>query len=172
MMAGELGVCRTLRGRPAEQEPMSHVRCRRSYRSIIPRGLMLAGSLAAASLATAAAGEAEPGKITTEHCVKLAETKIIGPICKVFIRNDCTHPVDLTIRYTLVLRRLVILPIIAEGNSTEYQAAGTAEAEQARPLEAGEAGWFINKSEGKGIEVAKCNVGFSYTYIKTKDRGD
>lgn len=155
---------------------MLRVRCRRLYRSIFPRGLtrpaglMLAWSLAAASLA--AAGEAEPGKIATEHCVKLAETKIIGPICKVFIRNDCTHPVDLTIRFNLALRRLVILPIIAEGHSTEYQDAGMAEAEQARHLAAGEAGWFVNKSEGKGIEVATCNVGFSYTHYKTKDRGD
>ncbi len=161
---------------------MPRVPCRRLYQSIFPfgltrpAGLMLAWSLAAASLTAgqpaAAAGEDEPGKIATERCVKLAETKIVGPICKVFIRNDCTHPVDLTIRYKMALRRLVILPIIAEGNSTEYQDAGTAEAEQARHLEAGEAGWFVNKSEGKGIEVAQCNVGFSYTHYKTKDRGD
>lgn len=157
---------------------MPPVRCRRLYPSIFPRGLawpvglMLAGSLVAASLAAAAAGDAEPGKVATEHCVKLEETKIIGPICKVFIRNDCTHPVDLTIHYKLVLRRLVVLPIIAEGNSTEYQSAGTADAEQARPLKAGEAGWFVNKSEGKGIEVAKCNVAFSYTHYQTKDRDD
>ena len=158
---------------------MSHLSCRRLYQSIFPggltrpAGLILAWVLAAGSLTAespaAAAGDVEPGTITTEHCVKLTETAIIGPICKAFIRNDCTHPVDLTIRYKLALRRLVILPIIAEGNSTEYQDAGTAEAEQARHLEAGEAGWFVKKSDGKGIEVARCNVGFSYTHYKTKD---
>lgn len=111
------------------------------------------------------AARAKP-KMKTERCVSLDETKIAGPICKVFIRNDCTHPVDLKIRFSVKLRRLVILPIIAEGNSSRYEDAGPAEAEQTARLEAGEAAWYVNKSEGKGIEVARCEAGFSYTYFK------
>lgn len=105
-------------------------------------------------------------RVKTEKCVSLDQTKIAGPICKVFIRNDCTHPVDLKIRFSTTLRKLVILPIIAEGNSTEYQDAGSAEAEQSARLEAGEAEWYVNKNEGKGIEVARCEAGFSYTYFR------
>lgn len=136
-------------------------------KACIARRLFTAALLAALALLIPVGDTARAKPIVkTEKCVSLAETKIIGPICKVFIRNDCEHEVDLTIRFNVALRRLVILPIVAEGNSTEYQDAGTAETEQTGRLEAGEAGWYVNKNEGKGIEVARCEAGFSYTYLK------
>ncbi len=68
------------------------------------------------------------------------------------------------VRYRMVLRRVVILPITAEGPSMEYQDAGSAEKEQEYRLEAGEGQWFVQKNDGEGIEVADCKMGFSYSY--------
>ena len=99
-----------------------------------------------------------------ETCASLRETKIQGPICKGFIQNDCAHGIDMTVRHVMTLRRVVVLPVMAEGPSMEYQDAGTVEKEQAHSLDAGEGAWYVQKNDGKGIEVASCKMSFSYTY--------
>lgn len=111
----------------------------------------------------ALAQEESPAPVQ-EQCAHLKETKILGPICKGFIQNDCSHPIDMTVRYKMTLRRLIVHPVMAEGPPMDYEDAGTAEHEQVYHLAAGEGGWFVHKNEGKGIEVARCGIGFSYTY--------
>jgi hypothetical protein len=102
--------------------------------------------------------------VERENCVSLDDTRIIGPICKGLIRNNCNHPVDLTVVHEVVLRRLVIHPVRAEGPGSSYVDAGTDRHEAKQRLEAGESQWFVHRSPGVGIEVARCQVRFSYTY--------
>ncbi|MDP3938441.1 MAG: hypothetical protein Q8R92_09915 [Deltaproteobacteria bacterium] len=136
-------------------------RCRNpSLRAALP----LAAALLFLAPALPAMAQEAPPVPARETCARLRETKILGPICKGFIQNDCTHAIDMTVRYRMVLRRVVILPITAEGPSMEYQDAGNAEKEQQYHLESGEGQWFVQKNEGAGIEVADCKMGFSYTY--------
>ena len=138
-------------------------RLRRRFRSARALLSLAAALLFLAPPHPAEAAEAAP-EIVQEKCAKLRETKLQGPICKGFIQNDCTHAVDMTVRFRMTLRRVVILPVTAEGPSMEYQDAGTAEKEQQYRLEAGEGQWFVQKNEGQGIEVADCKMGFSYSY--------
>jgi len=133
-------------------------------RASLGAAVPLAAALLLLAPAPSAVAEEPPPAPTRENCARLKETKILGPICKGFIQNDCSHPVDMTVRYRMTLRRLIVLPIMAEGPPMEYEDAGTAEKEGSYHLEAGEGGWFVQKNEGEGIEVANCNIGFSYTY--------
>jgi hypothetical protein len=115
-------------------------------------------------LLAAAAWPGSAFAVEQENCVRLDDTRIIGPICKGFIRNDCAHPVDLTVRHEVALRRLVIHPVTAEGPGSSYVDAGTDRSEKSHRLEAGESQWYVHRSPGVGIEVARCRVSFNYTY--------
>jgi hypothetical protein len=128
-----------------------------------PTAALTAALILSTPAPAAAADEAAPPP-TRETCARLKETKILGPICKGFIQNDCSHVLDMTVRYKMKLRRLIVLPVMAEGPPTEYQDAGTAEKEQNYRLESGEGEWFVQTNEGKGIEVAECKISFSYNF--------
>jgi hypothetical protein len=124
-----------------------------------------AAALALAALLLAAVSWPDGATaVERENCVSLDDTRIIGPICKGLIRNDCVHPVDLTVVHEVVLRRLVIHPVTAEGHASSYVDAGTGRNEGKHRLEAGESQWFVHRSPGVGIEVARCHVRFTYTY--------
>lgn len=135
----------------------------------LPRVRRLAAAMLAAGLVflappPAVSGEDAAPAPVRETCARLRETKIQGPICKGFIQNDCAHAIEMTVTYVMALRRVVILPVMAEGPSMEYQDAGTVEKAQDYSLAAGEGGWFVQKNDGEGIEVASCKMRFSYTY--------
>ncbi len=118
----------------------------------------------AALLLTAISWPGGASAVERENCVSLDDTRIIGPICKGLIRNGCNHPVDLTVVHEVALRRLVIHPVTAEGPGSSYVDAGTGRNEAKQRLEAGESQWFVHRSPGVGIEVARCQVRFTYTY--------
>ncbi|OGP85577.1 MAG: hypothetical protein A2Y95_06580 [Deltaproteobacteria bacterium RBG_13_65_10] len=101
---------------------------------------------------------------TQERCVRLEDTQISGATCKGLIRNGCDHPVRLTVQYEVHLRRIVILPITAEGPGSKIEDAGTAKGSEQGRLAPGESRWFAHQSTGKGIEVAQCRVVFSYAW--------
>ena len=132
-------------------------------RRVMVPALTLSAVLIASSVNLPHAGEARRER---ENCVQHKETKIIGPICKAQIENSCDHAVDLTVVHRVELRRLIIKPVATVGNALTYLDAGSAEKEEQHPLAAGESLWFVYKSPGEGVEVARCKVMFKYSYTK------
>ncbi len=129
------------------------------------RAAVLAAVLAIVVL-TGLSGRSRAAGSTEERCVRLEDTKIVGATCKGFIRNGCDHPVLLTVRYNVNLRRVVVLPITAEGPASKIEDAGTVEGSEQGRLEPGESRWFAHESPGQGVEVAQCRVTFSYTWME------
>jgi hypothetical protein len=117
-------------------------------------------------LLTGLSGRSHAAGPVEERCVRLDETKIVGATCKGLIRNGCDHPVLLTVRYKVDLRRVVVLPITAEGPASKIEDAGTVEGSEQGQLAPGQSRWFAHESPGEGIEVAQCRVTFSYTWVQ------
>jgi len=128
------------------------------------RGARAAWLSAAVTGVMLVAGAARAEMGPPETCTVIKETKIQGNVCKALILNGCKHEVELNVHYEAALRQTVILPVLAEGPTYEYRDAGTVKADERGKLMPGESRWFIHTSPGKGIEVAKCKVGFDYLY--------
>ena len=125
----------------------------------------LFAAMAATFLVGGAAGGAARAEMApAETCTVIKETKIQGNACKALILNGCSHEVELNVHYEVSLRQTVILPVQAEGPAYEVRDAGTAKADEKGRLMPGESRWFTHVSPGKGIEVARCKVGFDYIY--------
>jgi hypothetical protein len=131
-------------------------RARAAWLSAAVTGVFLAGG--------AASGMARAEMAPAETCTVIKGTKIQGNTCKALILNGCSHEVELNVHYEVALRQTVILPVQAEGPAYEVRDAGTAKADEKGRLMPGESRWFTHTSPGKGIEVAKCKVGFDYLY--------
>jgi len=122
------------------------------------------GAILAAGPASGADSPPAPAMAPAETCAVIKETKIQGNACKALVLNGCTHEIDLNVHYWVSLRQTVILPVQAEGPAYEVRDAGTAKADEKGTLAPGESRWFVHTSPGKGVEVAKCKVGFDYVY--------
>lgn len=122
------------------------------------------GWIAASVVLLLVSVDARAQEVKTETCVQLKETKISGKICRGLIANACDHEVELTIQYDLALRRLIIHPVTAEGPASSYVDGGRASETHKGTLDPGESKWFEHVAEGKGIEIARCKMGFSYTH--------